>query len=250
MNYTKDYARDRDHLTHFLTYADNNAVGYFEKQGFTQEVTLEKERWVDFIKDYDGGTLMECVIHPKIRYSQQYDIIRVQREALESRIFCLSNSNVVHEGLSFPKGYHAVNISSIPGVVEAGWSQPSPAPYRLILPVGEVPCNRRTLQAFMEQILFDIKRHRDAWPFLEPVSAEDVPDYYDVVKDPMDLRCMQERLDSEQYYITLDIFVADLRRIFTNCRHYNAAETIYVKCANKLEAQLNSFLDKHLVPCQ
>jgi histone acetyltransferase len=31
-------------MTHFLTYADNNAVGYFAKQGFTKEITLEKDR--------------------------------------------------------------------------------------------------------------------------------------------------------------------------------------------------------------
>jgi histone acetyltransferase len=38
------YARERDHLTHFLTYADNNAVGYFAKQGFTKEISLDRER--------------------------------------------------------------------------------------------------------------------------------------------------------------------------------------------------------------
>lgn len=32
MNHLKQYARDMDGLTHFLTYADNNAVGYFIKQ--------------------------------------------------------------------------------------------------------------------------------------------------------------------------------------------------------------------------
>jgi GNAT superfamily N-acetyltransferase len=32
MNHAKAMARDRDGLTHFLTYADNNAVGYFSKQ--------------------------------------------------------------------------------------------------------------------------------------------------------------------------------------------------------------------------
>lgn len=32
MNHLKQYARDVDGLTHFLTYADNNAVGYFSKQ--------------------------------------------------------------------------------------------------------------------------------------------------------------------------------------------------------------------------
>ena len=32
MNHLKQFARDMDGLTHFLTYADNNAVGYFIKQ--------------------------------------------------------------------------------------------------------------------------------------------------------------------------------------------------------------------------
>jgi len=27
--------------------------------------------------------------------------------------------------------------------------------------------------------------HADAWPFKEPVDARDVPDYYDIIKDPM-----------------------------------------------------------------
>jgi len=32
MNHLKQHARDVDGLTHFLTYADNHAVGYFIKQ--------------------------------------------------------------------------------------------------------------------------------------------------------------------------------------------------------------------------
>lgn len=27
--------------------------------------------------------------------------------------------------------------------------------------------------------------HPDAWPFKEPVDAREVPDYYDIIKDPM-----------------------------------------------------------------
>ena len=33
-----------DGLEYFLTYADNNAVGYFTKQSFTKQVTLEKDK--------------------------------------------------------------------------------------------------------------------------------------------------------------------------------------------------------------
>lgn len=28
----------------------------------------------------------------------------------------------------------------------------------------------------------EIERHEDAWPFKAPVSKEEVPDYYDVIK--------------------------------------------------------------------
>lgn len=30
-----------------------------------------------------------------------------------------------------------------------------------------------------------MNEHPDAWPFREPVDARDVPDYYDIIKDPM-----------------------------------------------------------------
>ena len=33
-----------DSLECFLTYADNNAVGYFAKQGFTKEITFSGEK--------------------------------------------------------------------------------------------------------------------------------------------------------------------------------------------------------------
>lgn len=34
-----------------------------------------------------------------------------------------------------------------------------------------------------------IHDHVDAWPFKEPVDARDVPDYYDIIKDPMGKNC-------------------------------------------------------------
>jgi histone acetyltransferase len=79
MNSTKQAARDHDALSHFLTYADNNAVGYFLKQGFTRSITLPREVWGGFIKDYDGGTLMECVLHPRLPYGDLAGMLRQQK---------------------------------------------------------------------------------------------------------------------------------------------------------------------------
>ena len=44
MNYCKLYARQLDHIQSFLTYADNNAIGYFAKQGFVKRELPQKKR--------------------------------------------------------------------------------------------------------------------------------------------------------------------------------------------------------------
>lgn len=58
---------------------------------------------------------------------------------------------------------------------------------------------------------------------------------------------MEERLASDCFYVTLEIFNADLRRIIENCRVYNAPDTIYYKLANKLESLINNYLTTHLL---
>ena len=40
----QELARSRDGLEYFLTYADNAAVGYFEKQGFSTQLSLPREQ--------------------------------------------------------------------------------------------------------------------------------------------------------------------------------------------------------------
>jgi hypothetical protein len=40
----QEFAKTQDRLGAFLTYADNAAVGYFKKQGFTAAVTLPHDR--------------------------------------------------------------------------------------------------------------------------------------------------------------------------------------------------------------
>lgn len=60
MNAVKDYIRKaHPTINHFLTYADNYAIGYFKKQGFSKEITFPRERWVGYIKDYDSANLMQ-----------------------------------------------------------------------------------------------------------------------------------------------------------------------------------------------
>ncbi|EHA8589557.1 putative Histone acetyltransferase GCN5 [Cocos nucifera] len=247
MNHLKQHARDVDGLTHFLTYADNNAVGYFVKQGFTKEITLEKERWQGYIKDYDGGILMECKIDPKLPYTDLATMIRRQRQAIDEKIRELSNCHIVYPGIDFQKKdagipRKPIKVEDIPGLREAGWTpdQWGHSKFKTANATDSV-AYRQQLNVLMRSLLKMMNEHPDAWPFREPVDARDVPDYYDIIKDPMDLRTMSKRLESEQYYVTFEMFFADVKRMFANARTYNSPETIYYKCATRLE---NYFTNK------
>ncbi|GMH27969.1 hypothetical protein Nepgr_029812 [Nepenthes gracilis] len=247
MNHLKQHARDFDGLTHFLTYADNNAVGYFIKQGFTKEITLEKDRWQGFIKDYDGGSLMECKIDPKLPYTDLSTMIHCQRQAIDEKIRELSNCHTVYPGIDFQKKEagilkKVIKVEDIPGLREAGWTpdQYGHSRFKTLNDSGDGASNQKSLTAFMRSLLKFMHDHPDGWPFKEPVDAREVPDYYDIIKDPMDIKTMSKRVESEQYYVTLDMFIADVRRMFANARTYNSPETIYYKCATRLESHFSS----------
>ncbi len=68
-----------------------------------------------------------------------------------------------------------------------------------------------------------------------PVNPVEVPDYYEIVKDPIDLETIGHRVNCGVYYATLEMFAADFHRMFENCRLYNSSDTVYYKCANRLE---------------
>ena len=100
MDHFKNHVRTAyPFMMHFLTYADNYAVGYFKKQGFTKEITLPRSVWAGYIKDYEGGTIMECVLLPKVNYLEIRDMIAKQREAVLAKIRVVSKSHKVYPGI-------------------------------------------------------------------------------------------------------------------------------------------------------
>ncbi|KAL8158866.1 hypothetical protein V2J09_000403 [Rumex salicifolius] len=162
MNHLKLHARDGDGLTHFLTYADNNAVGYFVKQGFTKEIRLEKDRWHGYIKDYDGGILMECKMDPKLPYTDLSTMIRRQRMAIDEKIkelsFChkIYNGDKIEKFLKKEDGIpkQAVKVEDIPGLREAGWTPDQYGHSRFkVLMNGDGGPNRKSLTTFMRSLL-------------------------------------------------------------------------------------------------
>ncbi|KAH3764704.1 Transcription factor GTE4 [Pelomyxa schiedti] len=73
------------------------------------------------------------------------------------------------------------------------------------------------------RILNAIYKHRDAPDFRHPVDAValDIPDYHDIIKMPMDLSTVQNKLASRDSYRNCLEFASDMRLIFANAMLYN-----------------------------
>jgi histone acetyltransferase len=76
-----------------------------------------------------------------------------------------------------------------------------------------------------------------SWPFLTAVNKDEVQDYYTVIKEPMDLGTMEQKLENDQYE-AVEEFVKDVLLVVRNCKRYNAENTPYAKAANKLEKEM------------
>ncbi|XP_043481901.1 protein split ends-like isoform X2 [Leptopilina heterotoma] len=104
-------------------------------------------------------------------------------------------------------------------------------------------------QVGMHKVLESVKDHEEAWPFVDPVDEEYAPRYYSVVRRPMDLSKMEEKLENGCYK-NLKQFKKDFSLIVDNCRQYNGSENEYTEMAINLkevfERAVSRYLDSEL----
>jgi len=92
---------------------------------------------------------------------------------------------------------------------------------------------------FCSSILKELTNKKNlaySWPFLAPVDvvALGLRDYLDVIKEPMDLGSVKQKLDSGVYRKPEE-FAHDIRLIFKNCVKYNSPDHEISKLAFALE---------------
>ncbi|KAJ9137697.1 Histone acetyltransferase GCN5-like protein [Pleurostoma richardsiae] len=227
MAHFKDYVKATSHVMHFLTYADNDAIGFFKKQGFTKDISLDGPAWKGYIKDYDGGTIMQCTMVPRIRYLKLNDILRMQRACAHAKIEAFSRSHIIHAPpQQWENGVTEIDPLSIDAIRDSGWR---PEMDEAARQPRRSPHYNRLLH-----LLNDMQNHRSSWPFLAPVSKDDFPNYYRIIREPMDLGTMETKLEADQYASPED-FMKDARLMFDNCRKYNRRKSSYTKLAEGLE---------------
>ena len=261
MNKLKDHCKNGGYK-YFLTYADNNAIGYFKKQGFHKNLKMPVEQWKDYIKDYDGGTLMEAEIDSKIDYSNLSEILKDQRNCIVK--YCKKFLNVKRKytykdfedeiknkgiNLNIPECKNESKNDSeaiaedifncIPGLKDSGWTYND---YKIQCEKEKLGDNVNFLTQ-CRNIISKLKSHDNARPFLQPVQEKDAPDYYKIIKEPMDLETLEKGLEIGKYK-NKSVFLKDLKKIFSNARAYNKPISYCYKFANNLELFIEEDLKK------
>merc|ERR1719357_2132516 len=69
--------------------------------------------------------------------------------------------------------------------------------------------------------------------FADPVDPDEVPDYLDIVKTPMDFSKMKEKTELFEY-ADIDEFEKDFTLMVNNCLAYNERETIFYRAGTKM----------------
>uniref|UniRef100_A0A8B9CG31 Bromodomain adjacent to zinc finger domain protein 1A n=2 Tax=Anser TaxID=8842 RepID=A0A8B9CG31_9AVES len=90
------------------------------------------------------------------------------------------------------------------------------------------------LSAF-EQLVVELVRHDDSWPFMKLVSKIQVPDYYDIIKKPIALNIIREKVNKCEYKLASE-FIEDIELMFSNCFEYNPRNTSEAKAGTRLQA--------------
>jgi len=122
---------------------------------------------------------------------------------------------------------------------------------QLSLPLSPDLPPRRSNSSLLKEFLDSLLQHECSWPFLEPVDEKEAPDYYSIVKNPMDFSKIKKKVDRGDYEYQTEMFAGDVRLIFQNCLLYNECNSYYYSMATNLaaifEKKYHNFVENILI---
>ncbi|MCO5608640.1 hypothetical protein L7F22_062854 [Adiantum nelumboides] len=89
-------------------------------------------------------------------------------------------------------------------------------------------------KGLLNSILDRLQKKDKFGVFAEPVDPKEVPNYHDIIKDPMDFGTMRNRISSG-HYMTIELFQRDIFLICDNAMQYNGKGTVYFRHARAIK---------------
>ncbi|XP_052795206.1 transcription initiation factor TFIID subunit 1-like [Mya arenaria] len=90
-----------------------------------------------------------------------------------------------------------------------------------------------TMSTIFEQLLNEMRDMPNTQPFLFPVNAKSVPDYFTIIKEPMDLQTIRENLRAKKFKSRED-FLLDVNLILKNSTLYNGPKSMFTMTAQAM----------------
>jgi histone acetyltransferase len=222
MNFLKDRAKSLEIRT-IITCADNNAIKYFLKQGFSQIITSPIFIWAGYICDYEEIKLMECSILKSFKYFNSIPFIlnlkllflsKLKKVFSKNSLFGLPKNSIF---LDIPDKYSYFSLSVL---------------FNIFWKTSKKYINFKSITK-INILLNSIKFNSLINNFLEPVNSKKTgaKDYFKTVFYAIDLRTVEERLKEKKYYISKSLLYSDCLTMIQNCFFYNGKNhSISKKC--------------------
>ncbi|EOA12469.1 hypothetical protein CARUB_v10025841mg [Capsella rubella] len=85
------------------------------------------------------------------------------------------------------------------------------------------------------ELILDKLQKKDIYGvYAEPVDPEELPDYHDMIENPMDFSTVRKKLTNGSYS-TLEELESDVLLICSNAMQYNSSDTVYYKQARTIQ---------------
>lgn len=97
----------------------------------------------------------------------------------------------------------------------------------------------------IEDIINKMLEFKFAWPFWNNVSKKDVPDYYDIIKQPISFQRIKDRLNCLVYGSPQEV-LEDVALLFRNAVEYNKIGSEVYDCIDLSEKHFVELLKRHL----
>jgi E1A/CREB-binding protein len=98
------------------------------------------------------------------------------------------------------------------------------------------------------EVLKGLQTHQHGWVFNCPVDPIELglPDYFEIIKKPMDLGSVHKKLDSGAYHAIED-FAGDCNLTFDNAMNYNEAGSVVYDMAKELKVKFEADHEKLMI---